>query len=114
MPADDELADLIDETLRRNVPREVLRCREREPGRLQLRVVLHTDIDEHVDAVAVREIDERVLVLATVCTSPIAVGREAMDVPVHVYLDRPLGDRVVVDAATGRTVERFTLLDHER
>ena len=113
-PLDDELADLIDETLRRIEPRPCLRCREREPGRLQLRIVLHTDIDEHVDAVGVREVDDRVIVLATVCTSSTAFGREALDVPVHVYLERPLGDRVVIDATTGQSVERFSLLACER
>ena len=87
------------------LPRACLRCREREPGRLQLRVVLRPG--EWVDDVLVEEHDDRVAVL-------ILVGGDAtdrsdeVDCPVHVYLSAPLAGRRVVDRSRGgRTVEPF-------
>jgi hypothetical protein len=68
---------------------------EREPGRLQLRFVLSGD--EHVDDIVVVEDDESVVVLATVCASTAGPSGDALGVPCHVYLDRPLGGRVVID-----------------
>lgn len=74
---------------------------EREAGRLQLRFVLWPD--EHVDDIVVAEDATTVAVLGTVCT-PETGGRECCEVPCHVYLERPLGDRAVVDGLTGQPV----------
>jgi hypothetical protein len=86
--------------------RPCFRCREREPGRLQLRVVLRPD--EGVCEVVVEETDTRVEVLILVC-GEIEDRDDAIDCPVHVYLSEALGGREVVDAARGgATVDRFT------
>lgn len=79
-------------------PRPCLRCREREPGRLQLRVVLRPG--EGVCEVLVDEDDDRVEVLVLVCGDA-ETGAEATDCPVHVYLGQALGDRRVVDKSRG-------------
>jgi hypothetical protein len=84
----------------RSFPRPCLGYLEREPGRLQLRVELTGD--EGVCEVEVEEDDETVAVFATVCGTP---GKNGLDVPVHVYLDKPLGDRRVVDLVSGRRLE---------
>jgi hypothetical protein len=87
-------------------PRPCFRCREREPGRLQLRVALRPD--EGVCEVLVEETSTRVEVLILAC-GEINDRDDAVDCPVHVYLSRPLGGREVVDAARGgATVEHFT------
>jgi hypothetical protein len=103
MPARDQpLPELVH--LRR--PRNCLRYREREPGRLQLRVILRPG--ENVCDVLVQEADTRVEVLILVC-GEIEHRSEAIDCPVHVYLSSALGDRRVVDAArNGAQVELFT------
>ena len=72
---------------------------EREPGRLQLRVAL--DGREGVCSVLFEEDEESVTVLILVC------GEEEpktgwTDCPVHIYLDKPLGGRVVLDVVQGR------------
>ena len=38
------------------------------------------------------------------CTSVAGTSRDAYEGPWHVYLDRPLGDRVVIDGVTGSPV----------
>jgi hypothetical protein len=83
-------------------PRRSVGHMEREAGRLQLRYVLVGD--EHVDDIVVAEEDHSVVVSATICT-PVAeaFGRE-VECPYHVYLDRPLGDRTVLDALDGEPV----------
>jgi hypothetical protein len=80
---------------------------EREPGRLQVRFVLRGD--EHLDDIVVAEDDEAVVVLATVCVSAAGPRGEACDGPWHVYLDRPLGDRVVIDGHCGQAVPYFNV-----
>jgi hypothetical protein len=80
---------------------------EREPGRLQLRFAFRRD--EHVDEIIVAESDSAVVVLATVCTS--VAGDAAFEYrgPAHVYLDRPLGDRQLIDGTTGQNVPYFNV-----
>jgi hypothetical protein len=100
----------IDRLLRNLVhgrrPRACFRYREREPGRLQLRVILRPD--ENVCDVLVKEDDVAVEVLILIC-GDIKDPGEAMDCPVHVYLSRELGHRPVFDAARGGTkVEHYT------
>ena len=84
---------------RRLRPRRCVGYKEREPGRLQLRYVLVGD--EHLDEIVVAEDDSSVVVYATICTSVIAETGEATEGPWHVYLDRPLGDRAVIDGFGG-------------
>jgi hypothetical protein len=87
-------------------PRTCFRYREREPGRLQLRVILRPG--ENVCHVLVEESDTRVKVLILVC-GEIEHRDEAIDCPVHVYLSEALADRRVVDAARdGAKIEHFT------
>jgi hypothetical protein len=83
-------------------PRRCVGYMEREPGRLQLRFVLSAD--EHVDEILVAEDDESVVVYATVCTPTGGDSGERWEGPWHVYLDRPLGDRVVIDGRDGSSV----------
>jgi hypothetical protein len=69
-------------------PRPCLRCREREPGRLQLRVIAR--LGEGVCDVIVEESDTRVEVLILIC-GQVEDSDEVIDSPFHVYLARPLG-----------------------
>lgn len=71
---------------------------EREPGRLQLRVPLRRN--EGVCTVLFEEDDDSVAVLILVCGDDPRGG--FTDCPVHVYLERPLGERTVVDVLRGR------------
>jgi hypothetical protein len=77
---------------------------EREPGRLQLRLVLYPG--EHVCEIDIEEDDEAVVAFATVCR-PVedddAEG-DGCGVPCHVYLERPLGDRAVRDGHFGHAI----------
>ena len=75
---------------------------EREPGRLQLRYVIRGD--EHIDDIEVAEDDDCVVVLATVCTAIIGEDGDAVECPYHKYLERPLGERVVIDGFAGEPV----------
>jgi hypothetical protein len=86
-------------------PRSCFRYREREPGRLQLRVVLRPG--ENVCEILVEENETRVEVLILIC-GEIEGGNGAMDCPFHAYLSAALGDREVVDMArNGAKVEHF-------
>ncbi len=103
----DDLGEGIDveiagELPRRHVPRPCAGFMEREERRLQLRFVLCGD--EHVDDIVIAEDDACVVVYGIVCTSVAGTGRDAYEGPWHVHLDRPLGDRVVIDAGTGSPV----------
>src|SRR3954469_2182327 len=95
------------ETPRELRPRAIHRCCEREPGRLQLRVVVGSE--EHVDEILVAEDDHIVAVLVTVCMPVAGPLGEQCDVPCHVYLDRPLGTRKVIDAVRGEELEFLDL-----
>jgi hypothetical protein len=88
--------------------RECLGYREREPGRLQLRVPLRSGegvceaiVDEHEDAVHVRVL---------VCFEEDGddeLHREYINCPVHVYLDGPLNGRAVIDVETDEALPLF-------
>lgn len=80
-------------------PRPCTGYMEREPRRLQLRLVLGGD--EHVDDIAVAEDDRTVVVFATVCASVSGETDDHCDVPCHVYLERPLAGREVIDGTRG-------------
>ena len=94
----DVLADLP----RRLALRPCVGYMEREPGRLQLRFCVRGD--EHVDDIVVAEDERMVVVLATVCTSVDGEAGESCEGPWHVYLERPLGDRAVIDGVRGEAV----------
>lgn len=82
-----------------------LRCRghmEREARRLQVRFELRGD--EHVDDIVVAEDERTVVVFGTVCTAAVGEEGDRCEVPCHVYLRAPLGDRTVIDGATGQVV----------
>jgi hypothetical protein len=88
------------------VPCRVTCCWEREPGRLQLRVVRAAQ--EHVDEVLVAEDENIVTVLVTICTPADGPSGDRIDEPHHVYLQRPLGSRKVIDGVSG---EEMTIID---
>jgi hypothetical protein len=96
----ENMAPMLDPTPRRLAPRSCVAYCEREPGRLQLRLVL--DADEHVDDIVVEENDDTIVVFASVCSPTTGVCREQWEGPFHVYLEEPLGGRKVIDALTGR------------
>jgi hypothetical protein len=88
---------------RQALPRRCLAHMERDPGRLQLRLVLYPG--EHVCDIEIEENDEDVIAFASVC-SPLDDDEdgEAWEVPCHVYLERPLGDRAVRDGHFGHEI----------
>jgi hypothetical protein len=94
--------DVLGELPRTLVPRPCVGYMEREPGRLQLRIVLRGD--EHVDEILVAEDERAVVAFATVCTSTAGETGPRCEVPCHVYLDRPLGERAVIDGTLSREV----------
>lgn len=86
---------------------------EREPGRLQLRVLLRGG--EGVCSVLFEEDETSVVVLILVCGE--ADPKQGwVDCPVHIYLEQPLGDREVVDLvrANGLVSYRNVYRDLER
>jgi hypothetical protein len=95
--------DLVGVTARQIWPRPCLAYREREPRRLQLRIEITGE--EHVDDIAVVEDKDTVVVYTTVCTAVDGEEGEIGDVPHHVWLERPLGDRVVIDGTTGERLQ---------
>jgi len=99
---DDIDVEVVGELPRRLEARRCVGYMEREPGRLQLRYVLKGN--EHMDDIVVAEADEAVVVFATVCTSAGGERGASCEGPWHVYLERPLGNRTVVDGASGRRV----------
>jgi hypothetical protein len=87
---------------RRHLRRPCVGHMERETGRLQVRYVLWRD--EHIADIVVAEDAETVVVLGTVCTANLDQGGDCCEVPCHVYLDDPLGDRAVIDGVTGEAI----------
>jgi hypothetical protein len=83
--------------------------RERDPGRLQLRVALSGH--EGVCDVIVEEDDDRVRVRLLVCCEEEITeendDHEFSNCPVHVYLEKQLGARTVIDVQTGEPVTLF-------
>ena len=96
----ENMAPPLDDTPRRLTPRSFTAHCEREPGRLQLRLVLGRD--EHVDDIVVDEEEDRIVAFAAVCSPTIGGHPEQMEGPFHVYLEEPLGERKVIDALSGR------------
>lgn len=79
---------------------------EREPGRLQLRLVLYPG--EHVCEIEIEESEEAVVAFATVCGPVDAEDGVSCEVPCHVYLERRLGERAVRDGHFGHVVPTAT------
>jgi hypothetical protein len=114
-PSGDEDFQRLDERVTScpvgNVQRAV-RClsyREREPDRLQVRVAIRPSLEGVCDASA-DEDEETVRVRVYLCYPEGSLeppDPEYMNCPVHIYLDKPLGDRKVVDALTGETLTVF-------
>ena len=75
---------------------------EREAGRLQVRFELRGK--EHVEDIVVAEEEGAVVVFGTVCTALEGAEGDRCEVPCHVYLKEPLGDRTVIDGTTGEVV----------
>ena len=96
-------------------PREVrpLVCdghMEREPGRLQLRYAMQDE--EHMNSIVVAETDDEVIVFGTVCRPvDLLPPGHLMGGPYHVCLDKPLGERTVIDAVTDLQVPYFNVYD---
>jgi hypothetical protein len=101
-------APSVDTTLRQLARRACVGYREREPGRLQLQFVL--DADEHMHEIVVDEDDDGVEVSATVCSPVSGPSGEVIEGPWHVYLERPLAGRSVVDALSGQEVPHRNVL----
>ena len=95
--------DVVGVTARQIWPRPCLAYREREPGRLQLRIEITGR--EHVDEIVVAEDADTVVVYATICTAVAGEQGETGDVPHHVWLEEPLGDRIVFDGTTGERLQ---------
>jgi hypothetical protein len=111
------LGDEVEVEVWAALPRHLrpLRCvghMEREPRRLQLRFVLRGD--QHVDDIVIAEDDAEVVVFATVCTAVAGEEGPACEGPWHVYLDRSLGNRTVVDGSSGATIPYRNIYDELR
>src|SRR3954451_8134576 len=72
----ENMAPPLDDTPRRLAPRSFTAHCEREPGRLQLRLVLARD--EHVDDIVVDEEEDRIVAFAAVCSPTIGGHPEQM------------------------------------
>lgn len=97
----------VDPEIYGDMPRQIkpLRCvgyMEREPGRLQVRFVIGSE--QHVDEIVFAEDDDAVVVYGTVCSPANLEVGERYEGPWHIYLERPLGDRRVIDGVTGKDV----------
>jgi hypothetical protein len=94
--------EVLGETPRQIEPRQLRGYMEREAGRLQVRLELCGD--EHVDDIVVAEDDRFVVVFATVCEAVAGEEGDTCEIPYHLYLKAPLGDRTVIDGSTGDAV----------
>jgi hypothetical protein len=66
---------------------------------------------DNISDIEVTEDDRTVVVSATMCTPLQPEGRDEMECPYHVYLDRPLGDRTVIDGFDGAPVPYKNVYD---
>ncbi|MDA0181283.1 hypothetical protein OJ997_13330 [Solirubrobacter phytolaccae] len=90
---------VVGDVARQLRPRAASAYMERAPGLLQLRYLIQGD--QHVDEIVTAEDDETVVVCGCVCMSVIGDHGEPIDFPAHAALERPLGDRVVIDGVSG-------------
>ncbi len=92
--------------------REALGFRERSIGELELRVALGGGDEHGVCDVIVDEHDDEVLVRVLICYDEHAewvpfAQRTYTDCPVRVWLDKPLGDRAVIDVDSDEELPLF-------
>ena len=80
-------------------PRAASTYMPHEPNMLHLRYVVQGD--QHVDEIVTAEDDETVVVFGCVCMSVVGDVGPPIDAPAFVLLERPLGDRTVVDGVSG-------------
>ncbi len=80
-------------------PRAASTYMPQEPNLLHLRYVVQGD--QHVDEIVTAEDDETVVVFGCVCMSVVGDHGPPIDAPAFVVLERPLGDRTVVDGVSG-------------
>jgi hypothetical protein len=98
--------------------RECLGYRERDPGRLQLRIPML--YDEGVCDVALDEHPSHIVVRVVVCRRDDDDERSwypgFAEERTHTYLEAPLGDRTVIDFETGKPIPFYvpTWLDGHR
>jgi hypothetical protein len=93
---------VVDDLPRRLFARPCVGHMEREEKRLQLRYVLWPD--EHMADIVVIEDEDSVVVFGMICVSAACEPGDACEVPTHVYLDAPLGERKVYDGCSGEEV----------
>lgn len=79
--------------------------RERDPGRLQLRVIVHPRTEGACKAI-VEENDDEIRVRVLVCYQEVDED-EYMNCPIHVYLEKPLNARAVIDVDSGEVLPLF-------
>ncbi len=85
---------------------QLVAYREREPGRLQLRAVIHST--EGVCDVIADEDKETVHVRVLLCYELDGhEDGEYLDCPVHVYLEEPLNGRTVIDVDRERELPLY-------
>lgn len=98
--------------------RECLGYRERDPGRLQLRIPML--YNEGVCDVALDEYPSHIVVCVVVCRRDDDEERSwypgFAEERTHAYLDAPLDDRMLIDSETGKAVPLYvpTWLDGHR
>ena len=80
-------------------PRAASTYMPHEPNMLHLRYVVQGD--QHVDEIVTAEDDETVVVFGCVCMSVVGDEGPPIDAPAFVVLERPLGDRTVIDGVSG-------------
>lgn len=95
-----ELLPGVDVAWVAQTPREIKPARSvswRDKGENHIRVWIEVGPGEHVDDVLAAEDDESVVVLAYTCTPAAGAFGMPHHEPAGIYLERPVGDRVVVD-----------------
>lgn len=80
-------------------PRAASTYMAEDPNLLHLRYVVQGD--QHVDEIVTAEDEDTVVVFGCVCMSVIGDEGPPIDAPAFVVLERPLGDRTVIDGVRG-------------
>ena len=72
----------------------------------EIRVWVQHWTGEHIDEVVAAEDEEKIVVLAFVCSPAVTTGGHALCEPSRVHLRSPIGDRRVIDGLTRRPLPR--------
>jgi len=68
--------------------------------------------EEHLHEIVVAETDDQVIVFGMICAPvDLPAPGHLVESPYHVYLDQPLGERVVIDAVSERPIPYFNVYD---